>query len=431
VGDQVSIQFNPFDWSPPLPIEKTGDYDYQYILYGPQDLLGEVTYRYCRNGLCDNVPFSSNSDPLAFSGSFQSKPGPQIINDVIPEWLDWRPTDGPTVVLSTEPVSRISRFIGGFEIQPEYSPGSLAFSQKGWDAAIRTGANTVFLTPTWEILTTDPLVVRQVPGQDASLEDIRLSSDTARQRNLKVGIYPRILAAMDAQSVQASDLSAINPNQWTETLSRFYGHFSRAARQNSAEYLIIDGDYLDWRYEAGVVELLINVREQFKNKVLLAVTPSDLAAYPEELAAQFDGFYLLFECPLYDNESMDPEDAPATISSLLDGKARQLAEQKKLPVILGVQFPAVDSANSTCYQTSTEWTEVRDGLPVLNHQPANIQAQTDLYNEILSAVASRGWVTGVISRGFVLESPRSEASASVHGKPAADVLWYWFTKFGK
>jgi hypothetical protein len=430
-GDQISIQFNPFDWSPPLPMQKIGDTDYLYTLFGPQDLLGEVTYRYCRNGFCDNVPFSPNSGSLAFSGSFQSKPGLQIINDTIPEWLDWRPADGPTIVLSTEPAVRFSRFIGGFEIQPDYSPVSLAISRKGWDAVGRTGANAVFLAPTWQILTTDPLIVRNMPGQDPSLEDLRLSADTARQQNLKVGIFPRILAARDEPSAQASDLSAINPNQWSETINRFYAHFSRAAQQNSAEFLIIDSNYLDWRYEAGVVELLINIREQFKNKVLLAVTPADLAAYPEGLARQFDGVYLLLDCPLFKNEATDPEDTDASISSLLDGKVKQFAEENKLPVILGIHFPAVDSAGFTCYQTSSEWTEVRNGLPLLNDQPANIQAQTDLYNEILSAAASRGWVSGVVSRGFLLDSARTDASASVHGKPAADVLWYWFTRFGK
>ncbi|MHC1784768.1 MAG: hypothetical protein AB9891_18795 [Anaerolineaceae bacterium] len=430
-GDRISIQFNPFDWSPPLPMQKIADTEYQYTLYGPQDLLGEVAYRYCRNGLCDNVPFSPSGRPLSFSGSFQSKPGSQLINDLIPEWSDWSPADGPTIVFSTDPEARISRFVGGFEVQPDYSPASLPYAEKGWDAVVRSGANTVFLTPTWEILTTNPLIERQVTGQDPSLEDIRLNSETARNRNLKIGFYPQILAAMDEPSIQASDYSAINPNQWSETLSRFYGHFSRTARQNSAEYLIIDGNYLDWRYEAGVVELLINIREQFKNQVLLAATSSDVSAYPEELVAQFDGIYLLFDCPLYNNESTVPVDTPASIEDLLDYKVMQLSEEKNLPVILGILFPSVDSASSVCYRTSSEWTEIRDDRPLLNDQLSNVQAQTELYNEILSAVATRSWVTGVISRGFVLESARTNASASVHGKPAADILWYWFSKFDK
>lgn len=59
----------------------------------------------------------------------------------------------------------------------------------------------------------------------------------------------------------------------------------------------------------------------------------------------------------------------------------------------------------------------------------NLQAQADIYQALMSAVNERPWVGGVVSRGYFPPAVLHDASASVHGKPAADVLWYWYGRF--
>jgi hypothetical protein len=51
-----------------------------------------------------------------------------------------------------------------------------------------------------------------------------------------------------------------------------------------------------------------------------------------------------------------------------------------------------------------------------------------LYEAMLNAINTRPWVGGVVSRGYYPPALLQDKSASVHGKPAADLLWYWFPR---
>ena len=46
----------------------------------------------------------------------------------------------------------------------------------------------------------------------------------------------------------------------------------------------------------------------------------------------------------------------------------------------------------------------------------------------LSAINARTWIIGVVSRGFYPPAALQDKSTSVHGKPAADILWYWYPR---
>jgi hypothetical protein len=52
-----------------------------------------------------------------------------------------------------------------------------------------------------------------------------------------------------------------------------------------------------------------------------------------------------------------------------------------------------------------------------------------VYQAMLTAVNGRAWVGGFISRGYYPPAILLDASASIHGKPASDELWYWFPRF--
>jgi hypothetical protein len=58
----------------------------------------------------------------------------------------------------------------------------------------------------------------------------------------------------------------------------------------------------------------------------------------------------------------------------------------------------------------------------------DLHEQVDVYNAIFSVVNTRNWINGVVSRRFYLPVALQDKSASLNGKPALDVLWYWFPK---
>jgi hypothetical protein len=47
---------------------------------------------------------------------------------------------------------------------------------------------------------------------------------------------------------------------------------------------------------------------------------------------------------------------------------------------------------------------------------------------MLVATGQRDWVSGIISTGYYPPAALTDKSASVHGKPAEEVLAYWFPR---
>ncbi len=70
------------------------------------------------------------------------------------------------------------------------------------------------------------------------------------------------------------------------------------------------------------------------------------------------------------------------------------------------------------------------GLPGINYPGASLDLseQVDIYNAALNAINGREWIVGFVSRGYYPPVAVQDLSASIHGKPAADVLWYWFPR---
>jgi hypothetical protein len=58
----------------------------------------------------------------------------------------------------------------------------------------------------------------------------------------------------------------------------------------------------------------------------------------------------------------------------------------------------------------------------------DLQVQADIYSAVLATAGSRDWITGIVSQGYYLPAQLQDASTSIYGKPAEDVLWYWFSK---
>ncbi|MFZ6021197.1 MAG: hypothetical protein ACOYXO_16495, partial [Chloroflexota bacterium] len=57
----------------------------------------------------------------------------------------------------------------------------------------------------------------------------------------------------------------------------------------------------------------------------------------------------------------------------------------------------------------------------------DLQIQVEIYKALLTTVNERSWIDGVISQGFFPPVAIQDASASIHGKPASDVIWYWYS----
>jgi hypothetical protein len=112
-----------------------------------------------------------------------------------------------------------------------------------------------------------------------------------------------------------------------------------------------------------------------------------------------------------------------TAGALLDTDIQPFQAELGKPVILAVAYPSADNA-------AMSWTPLQAVLQPGNTQAlVNLQIQADIYQALLEAVNQREWVAGIVSRGYYPPAVLHDASASVHGKPAADILWYWYPRF--
>jgi hypothetical protein len=58
----------------------------------------------------------------------------------------------------------------------------------------------------------------------------------------------------------------------------------------------------------------------------------------------------------------------------------------------------------------------------------DVQEQADVYLALLRMINQRSWISGVITRGYFPVLKINDYSASIHGKPAEEILTYWLDR---
>ena len=83
--DDMSVQFNPYGWTEPIPMWSVGKNKWMYVLFSPYNLVKEFSYRYCRNDQCGVADNSTTGDSIS---DWKVTVGgiPQTFNDVISQW---------------------------------------------------------------------------------------------------------------------------------------------------------------------------------------------------------------------------------------------------------------------------------------------------------------------------------------------------------
>ena len=88
-SDTLSIQFNPFGWMEPIPMWSLGNNRWLYTLYGPQNLLSSLSYRYCRNDQCGSADDSATQGLNPAGSPVNISLLPQNFQDEIRSWAWW------------------------------------------------------------------------------------------------------------------------------------------------------------------------------------------------------------------------------------------------------------------------------------------------------------------------------------------------------
>lgn len=447
--ESIGLQFQLADWMPPLPMFKVEDGRWAFPILSPHNFYGAISYRYCRNGPCTGE-YQPGVETLAMPrGSTTQYQAVELITDEITGWITLE--EGMDALVSDQvPVARDENFLAGMTISPYYSLTSQPFM----DISVRSMAdyaNLVVFSPAW--VAQDP----GLPGMfspDASqtqmvfdtIEGLELANDL----DLQAGVFPQVFFEGGAeawwQAANTHDESWWE--QWIEQYQSFLNQYAELARKSESDVLIIGGD---WTYYAMPVgdnfstyhqpgnieeiwrETIEEAKELFGGVVAIQVPVEMLPDFPLSILSSVDQLYVQWDMPI--DHSGDDVSLRDQIGTTLDDTVKMFNSSADMPVVIVLAYPSAEGFANGCIPSRVEPDSCLDAVPLLYGPSQQIQAVTDLniqtefYLAALEAINERPWIHGVISQGYYPAIEMHDPSASIHGKPAEDLLATWYLDF--
>lgn len=454
-GDIVYIQFNPYGWTEPIPMWSARDNVWKYKLYSPMDAK-TIHYRYCRNGQCGVADDASTAGESALGHQIETALFPQDIRDSVTRWA-WTSANGPLV--GSNVIARQGAFMAGIEFQAYFHPNWTSYTPQAMLNVQALGSNWAIVTPTWTYESANPIIFGTRPGPDPLWTDTAILISQGRAINLNVGVFPqpRFASSAAGASISSSaDFWRTAPRDptwwqiWFDSYRAFAVHYADLASQAGAQALILGGDWVGPALpngtltdsspsgvpadaEARWLAILNEVRAHFRGQVLWAMPFTTPNLVTPAFLTQTDGVYLLISGHLSENLLPGKQELESAAASLLDNSVAPLQSLLGKPVYLAFAYPSVNGSGANCLPSNAaaclDWTALSQPAPDRAELTLNLQLQADIYEALMAAVNTRPWVSGVVSRGYYPPTLLQDKSASIHGKQAGDVLWYWYQRF--
>ncbi len=451
VGDIIYIQFNPYGWTEPVPMWPIGNNRWVYKLYSPLSILGSFGYRYCRAGQCGSADDTASMGDSTRGRQVTTSLAPQNIKDTVNSWA-WLENTQPGNLVGVPVAVRQNAFVAGVELQPTQHPNWVTSIPRAMQNIQALGSNMVILTPTWTYGNSFPLVLAPIPGKDSFWNDTYRMVTQARALNMSVAIFPTPRFATNADDFWASaPRNADWWQTWFDHYRAFVVNYADLATQSGAQTLILGGDWIeaalpggtlsDGRTPSGVPadaetrwrSIITEVRTHFRGTLLWALPyDQEYVDTPLGFLSDIDGIYLLWSLKLSDSSSPSKTDLVNEAGRLMDTNVSPLASLIGKPIIIAMAYPSVNGAASGCIPGGSggclRWSQLNAPNSDASSASVNLQLQADIYEAILTALNQRQWVGGIVSRGYYPPTILQDKSASIHGKPSADVIWYWYPR---
>jgi len=447
-GEVVSIQFNPFGWTEPIPMWPLGNNKWVFKLFPPFN--GSFRYRYCRNDQCGSADDAQTAGSATPGRVVSTSLLGENIQENVSAWA-WWPESEPGSLVAVPVKARQGIFWAGVELSPNYSPNWQALLPSAMQNIQALGSSYVVMTPTWTASSFNPLIFAPTPGSDPLWADTVQAVQYGRAQNLNVALYaaPRFLPSSADFWMKAPR----TPEWWQTWFDRYRAfalYHADLAAQSGAQALILGGESVFPALPGGTLPdgsssnvpsdaearwraILTEVRQRFNGQILWAhpYSGGNLRPAPTFID-QFYAVYLLWSAPLAVNPSATVETMSNDVLAKLDNEIAPFLLSIQKGVVIAVDYPSAQGAETGCVPAGgsgcLDWTALSRPYPDLPSATINLKTQSDLYQAMLQGINQREWVGGFISRGYYPPLPLMDKSASVRGKPAADFLWYWFPR---
>jgi hypothetical protein len=446
-GEGVSLQLKTSDWTSPLPMWPIGAGEWTYTLHGPTAWDPPLHYRYCRNQQCGAADDVDTPGPQAEGRPVSPSSGRL---DAVAGWAYWDPADGGATVVAPEILPRPG-FEAGYELLAPFDP-VWSTALPGTVAEMATGgANVVALTPSWTLGLPAPTPRMEFdPGLAPFAADVINQAEAARVAGLTVVLHPRLIAPdgdLDAWWTQ-SPRDGAWWSVWFEQYRAFALTYAAIAEQADAAKLVLGGREVIPALPGGVLAdgspsgapadaegrwnaLLAEIRTVFSGRLAWEVDfGSTLQGVPWFTDAVQE-IHIAWHAPLGEDTELTVEDMQSEAYQLLDSI---LAEDwiAGRPVYLSVEYLSVNGGATGCAPSPDGRcrppSDFDSGAVVDPDLAVDLPEQSAAINAVILAAYSRDAVLGFYVREFHPAVSLQDKSASVRGKPAQQMLGYWYPR---
>ncbi len=452
--DYISIQFNPFGWTEPIPMWKLGEDHWVYMLYSPIT-NEEFVYRYCRNDQCGRADDSLTPGADPVGRKIKVTGGTQTIEDKVESWYWMQPDNSAEQIEIPDVKARSEGFISGIQFQSYFHPSYMPRLPITYREINSLQVKWVFLTPTWTFTRQTPPVLEAISGIDQSWSDLTFATEKAKAFELNVGYYPAPNFSEDLVDWWTGAPRDFPWWQvWFERYRNFIFSFADKAQQDGANGLVLGGEWVLPALPGGVLpdgtpsgvpadaeqrwrDIIAEVRERYQGTLFWALPASEAGPNPPPFIEDLDHIYLLWSLPLSDQPEATDEQLRATAGKYLDNEVSLLNISLEMPISIAAKYPSAAGSLQECIPVSTEAEQKSCINPSYLEPPyqdnpeviLNLGEQFSAYQALLFAINEREWIDGFVSGGFYPPAELRDKSASIYGKPVQPLLRNWFELF--
>ncbi len=445
-SDVISIQIDPSIWTNPIPMRNIGINQWEFHYINPLQSPEEITYRYCRNDQCE-FPYVDEKEKNTTSFTFMQDKEYQEINDLMASWPGIESNNEPPTVVMTDINYRRS-FIAGVRLSEYYSPTWMPYFDQAISNVKDIGANIVILSPSWTFSNTEIPILRPTAENSMFFQDVEKIGKIAGEYKLEVALYPKVIYNMPIIEWWHNSDANRDESWWQiyfERYQNFIIHNAILAHQINASAIIIEDPIPNYLYMSGqdstkteyieskIIQdhwqtLISELRNNYTGAIIWAIEyedllPGDLQPY----LGTVDQLYIEISPPLgFTEDSCNA----LSLSDMLDNDVKIVFNNFNKPITIALNYPSITDVNCAFIDESVFSQDLSTHeieMSMYNNYQVDLLAQANFYNELFIAVNERDWISGVVSDSYYPPISLMDKTASVHGKPAADVLWFWFT----
>jgi hypothetical protein len=441
-GDEKYIQLKTGTWTEPLPLWPLGDDNYIYIVFSPLDVSLPIAYRFCRNEDCEQA---LNAESLVSESNIQPAEIPQSVQVTLTEWQNWQPISQPTEVVAANIPVKSESFQTWIELTPEMNPSWRVYAPIGISTLSEIGAGTVLLSPQWFISPEDGYVVPSM-GETPFKADLVSLSESINAFGMESGLFPRLAPTNTIQTFWSSQTHSETWWQnWFRSYRQFILNYAQIAAETQAGWFVIGGKDVMPAFPGGVfadgsasdvpedfdeqwLQLISDIRSIYSGKLVWA-TNAQVSMDPlPHFINMTDALYITIDSPIASTSYPSLEDLSYNFEAVINTQIYETYESTQKPIIIALAYPSIEGASTGCTLLDSDCSN--DGVFLedeVTDRIVNLDEQVSIYNATLPILSNQDWINGIAIRGYDPTIVKLDGTSSVTGKPAQDVIWYWFS----